>query len=73
MDLSDFYGEERCMDLYYNDSNFGWLGYVNHNTPEIKEDYVAFCKENGLDEGLESSADRFITNREELFEKSLKD
>jgi len=67
----EFYGEEECIRMMQEDPDFGWIGYVNHNTPEMKEAYENFCTERGLYSDLEESADAFMEFWQNQFDQFL--
>lgn len=70
MENQQFYDEDRIVQMMQQEGR-GWLFYVSHNTPELFDEYIGYCRDNGLDPTEDASATDFMHNREQIFEESF--
>lgn len=61
-----YYPEDELV-LKVQSGEYGWLDYINHNSPEWQEEYTEFCNERNLVVNEESAED-FIEWKGELVE-----
>ena len=66
-----YLSEEELVERFQSDPSFGWLGYINHHSQEMVDDYKEFCQENSLPEEAESSASAFMDEREKIFRENV--
>jgi len=66
MNLQGFYNEETLNELLDN-KQISKMEYIYHHSPEMKEDFVDFCHDSGL-EMNESSAQKYMEYRRALEE-----
>lgn len=66
-----YLSEEELVERFQSDPSFGWLGYINHHSQEMVDDYKEFCQENSLPEEAESSASAFMDAREKIFSENV--
>lgn len=57
MDLKGYYSEETLIELFQQE-RITRLQFICHQSPEKREDFINFCRENGLNEG-EEAAERY--------------
>lgn len=61
-----YYPEDELVQKVQS-GEYGWLDYINHNSPEWQEEYTEFCNERNLVVNEESAED-FIEWKGELVE-----
>lgn len=67
----EFLSEDQLVERFQSDPSFGWLGYINHHSQELIDDYANYCSEHSLSSDSESSAKQFMEEREKLFNESI--
>jgi len=68
---SEFLSENQLVERFQSDPSFGWLGYINHHSQELIDDFAEYCSEHSLSSDSESSAKDFMKERERLFNESI--
>ena len=66
---NEYYSEDFLIEKLES-GEYTWLGYVNHFSPEWKEEYQEYCKENNLAVGNES-AQEFVHYKDEQLERGM--
>ena len=67
----EFLSEDQLVERFQSDPSFGWLGYINHHSQELIDDFADFCREHSLSSDSETSAKQFMEEREKLFNESI--
>ena len=57
MDLKGYYSEETLIELFQQE-RITRLQFICHHSPEKRDDFISFCRENGLKED-EEAAERY--------------
>lgn len=65
MEKNEFYPEE-VLIAKMESSEYGWLDYVNHHSAEWQDEYIRYCRDNGLTVGDASAAEFVQFKGEEL-------
>lgn len=55
----------------YEAGNISAVDFVLQQSQEVAEDYMRFCKDEGIDYNSKNAALAFMDFREELFEESI--
>lgn len=69
MEKHEFYPEE-VLIAKLESGEYGWLDYVNHYSEEWQEEYIHYCRTNGLAVG-NSSAAEFVQFKDEELETAI--
>lgn len=69
MTKNEFYPEE-VLIAKMESGQYGWLDYVNHYSPEWQEEYIRYCRDNGLSVGDDSAAE-FVQFKGEQLEVAM--
>ncbi|MCF2581313.1 hypothetical protein [Bacteroides caecigallinarum] len=69
MEQGKYYPEEILIEKLES-GEYGWLDYVNHYSAEWQEEYLRYCRENGLLTG-DSSAEAFVHFKDKELEAAL--
>ena len=69
MERNTYYPEEILIEKMES-GEYGWLDYVNHHSAEWQEEYLCYCRENGLLVGDES-AESFVHFKDRELEAVL--
>lgn len=64
-----FYPEEELIERMER-GEIGWLGFVNHYSPQWQEEYSEYCEKNGLQIGDES-ASKFVHFKDAELESAM--
>jgi len=71
MAATKYYPEDELVEKFQS-GEYGWLDYVNHNSPEWQEEFTAFCKERDLTIN-EESAEQFVEWKGDQLENAQED
>ena len=69
MESEQFYPEEILIEKMES-GEYGWIDYVNHYSAEWQEEYLRYCKENGLPVS-DSTAEAFVHFKNRELEAAL--
>ena len=69
MERNTYYPEEILIEKMES-GEYDWLDYVNHHSAEWQEEYLCYCRENGLLVGDES-AESFVHFKDRELEAAL--
>ena len=69
MERNTYYPEEILIEKMES-GEYDWLDYVNHHSAEWQEEYLCYCRENGLLVGDES-AESFVHFKDRELEAGL--
>lgn len=69
MKQEQYYPEEILIEKMES-GEYGWLDYVNHYSAEWREEYLLYCRENGLKAG-DPSAEQFVHLKDRELEAAL--
>ena len=69
MERNTYYPEEILIEKMES-GEYGWLDYVNNHSAEWQEEYLCYCRENGLLVG-DASAESFVHFKDRELEAAL--
>ena len=69
MTTNELYPEE-VLIAKMESGQYGWLDYVNHYSLEWQEEYIRYCRDNGLSVGDDSAAE-FVQFKGEQLEVAI--
>lgn len=69
MEKNEFYPEE-VLIAKMESGEYGWLDYVNHHSAEWQDEYIRYCRDNGLTIG-DASAAEFVQFKGEELEAAM--
>lgn len=70
--MTETYYTEEILVAKVQNGEFTMVDYINHHSPEWKEEYAAFCRKNALSMD-EESAKLFLDHKEEELEAAMED